>query len=360
MSEEKKERKSMFSGRTLWWAGALLGLPGLFGATTFWAVGGFPGPVEQDAPVLEGDWGEASPPPPDGAFKVVTWNIHYGVGPEDDFEARVPKQQVEQTLEGIIEVLKANNPDVVLLQEVDFDSARTYGIDQMRAIARGLNLRYMVPTVTWKKGYLPFPYWPISRQYGHMNSGQAILSRYPVSKTRQLRLPKPRSNPWYYNLFYLDRHITMAELKIGKAFVHAFNVHLEAFDAPNRMIHAEKLLDFYRQQAGYLDIVAGDFNSVPPNATLKHAFPDEPDQDMRQDQTITIASLMELKEIVSKQEYQADEAKYFTFPSLDPNRRLDYLWHSDRLKLVEGRIMHEAGTWSDHLPVAARFEWTMK
>ena len=360
MNETKKSRKNLFSYRKTWLAGALLGLPGLLGITTYWVVGGFPGAVEQPSPIFEGTWGETDPAPPNGMLKVVTWNMHYGVGPYDDFEARVPKEQVEHTLQGIIDVLNTYNPDIVLLQEVDFDSSRTYGIDQMRRIAEGLNLRYMVPTVTWKKGYIPFPYWPISNHYGSMNNGQAILSRYPVEKTRQIRFPKPKANPWWYNLFYLDRHATMARLKIGKAFVNVFNVHLEAFDVPNRMIHAEMLLEFFRKQAGYLNIVAGDFNTVPPKAKLRHAFPDEPDQDMRKDETFMISTMMELEEIVSPEIYYADEARYFTFPSTAPNRRLDYLWYSKRLKLQEGRVMQEAGELSDHLPVSARFEWRIK
>ena len=34
-----------------------------------------------------------------------------------------------------------------------------------------------------------------------------------------------------------------------------------------------------------------------------------------------------------------------------PNRRLDYLWFSPSFRRLEGRVVREAGTLSDHLPV---------
>jgi endonuclease/exonuclease/phosphatase family metal-dependent hydrolase len=89
---------------------------------------------------------------------------------------------------------------------------------------------------------------------------------------------------------------------------------------------------------------------------MKKGFPDEPDNDMSGDRTIEIVkNIKGFREIISPEEYAADENKFFTFPADAPSRRLDYMFYSEDLRLIQGSIIKSEQIFSDHLPIIARF-----
>ena len=80
---------------------------------------------------------------------LLSWNIGYaGLGAEEDFlldggQTVRPGEQtvVRRYLKGIEETVQAGNYDIVLLQEVDTDSDRTYNIDEAQRLASGTSAR---------------------------------------------------------------------------------------------------------------------------------------------------------------------------------------------------------------------------
>lgn len=336
----------------------LLGGPAAVAAAFFWMTGGWPRPPVSDAPMLKGEWGGAPPKsePPE-RLRILSYNIHYGVGREDDFDRRLPRAEIERNLAGIAALIRRLGADIVLLQEVDFDSARTHRMDEMRILAEAAGLAHMAPVVTWKKNYLPWPVWPPSKHYGRMRSGQVVLSRWPIVLNRREALPKPRANPFWYNAFYLSRTLQQVRIDIAGRMLDVFNAHTEAYDLPNRLIHAGIIRDRVKEARGKWTILAGDFNAIPPEATLKRGFPDEPEADMSKDVSVAVVRELGLFEIIPPDRYRADEMAALSFPADRPNRRLDYLYFSPAFRLKGGRIVREAGTLSDHLPTFAELEW---
>lgn len=333
----------------------LAGLPLLAGGV-FWMLGGLPFPVESDEAILVGDWGSPAPPDRPESLRVLSYNIHFGIGHDDD-HTKVDRAEVERVLQGIARLIRELRADVVLLQEVDFNAARTFGLDQMQILAAATDLRHMAPVTTWKKGYIPFPYWPIQAHYGRMHSGQAILSRFPIVAHKARRLPKPEANPFWYNAFYITRTIQEADIAVGDRLVRVYNIHNEAFDLPNRVHQTDILIERLEARRLPYTLVAGDFNAVPPEATRRHAFADEPETDMRADTSIArMRGLAGFEEIIPEARYRQDESAALTFPADAPNRRLDYFYYTDSFHLREGRVVHEAGTLSDHLPTLAELE----
>jgi len=326
----------------------------LLAVVWLWATGWPQEPAEMGAPIVEGTWGAPPPGERPSELRILSYNIHYGAGREDDFERRADRATVERTLDGIAAFIRARNPDVVLLQEVDYDSARTHGIDELDWIARKTGLRYLAPVVTWKARYL---LWPYSAPYGRMDSGQAILSKWPIVSHRRLRLPKPDNKPFWYNAFYLNRTLQHARLDVAGRPLDVFNVHTEAYDVANRRRHAELIVETLPRWMSEWTILAGDFNAVPPEATKKHDFADEPEQDMRADESIAAIRKLGLEEIVPEARYRADEAAALSFPADAPSRRLDYLFFTPNFALREGGILREAGLLSDHLPTTAVLGW---
>jgi len=300
--------------------------------------------------------------PVDTVLRILSWNIHYGVGPRDDRGDLRTKQQVLSYLDGIVEVIRKSDADIVCLQETDFDSHRSHGIDQVQYIARALAYPYIIKTVTWNVAYLPYPYWPISQHYGHMHSGQAVLSRYPAETVESFRHPQPASNAWWYNKFYLHRTTQQVDFVLpGGQRLALFNVHLEAFDQVNRELQAQQLHDLIAKAVteDKAVLALGDFNAIPKGAKLRKAFEDEPWTDMTTDSTLEIiktgTGLADALETIMQTD---DHPDMWTFPAHKPNRRLDYILASPQWRVVFARAVDEPAPMSDHRAVEALLEYS--
>lgn len=288
---------------------------------------------------------------------VLTWNIAwaYGWGSEGSGGAR-PADDFRRTLEEMGRVLARLAPDVVLLQEVDFDASRSHHMDQAEALARAAGLPWVAKGVSWEASWVPFPFWPPEDQFGQLRSGGAILSRYPIVAHRMETVQKPKSNPWWYNLFYLFRYHQQATLDTPLGEVVVFNVHTEAFDRENRVRHARLLAERLASELTPLTVVGGDFNTVLPEATVRRNYPDEPETSHVDDPTLELIRGVDgLVDTVAGETYLKNEEAWFTFPAHDPNRKLDYLLHGAGFDLIEVEVPRAlAGDLSDHLPVVAR------
>src|SRR5690606_20559225 len=138
-------------------------------------------------------------------------------------------------------------PDLIFLQEVDFRSARSFDIDQLRLLCEKLGMPYAAYTLTWNKKYVAWPYWPFSLHFGRLVSGQAVLSRFPIKQQVLVQFEKPAENPFWYNWFYLDRVVQRMKVEIGTQSVSVYNIHLEAFTIQTRKEQLQKLSDQIRQ-----------------------------------------------------------------------------------------------------------------
>lgn len=286
---------------------------------------------------------------------VVVWNVAWGYGAGSEGRAVAkPEEHFDLRLEEMVAVLTPLKPDLVLLQEVDFDATRSHHVNQARTLARGLKLPFVAEAVSWVANWVPFPYWPPSAHFGRMRSGGAILSRYPVEYNEVRLLEKPNSNPFFYNLFYPFRYVQEVGIRWHGAPVTVFNTHLEAFSEENRQAQAERFAEWV-MRADRPVVVGGDFNALPPEAEQRALFEDEPGISYESDRTIAIFRSIEgLFDAFPAELMDEDPQRYMTFPSDRPNRKLDHLFHSPEFDVVEARVVHEAKTYSDHLPLLVR------
>ena len=213
---------------------------------------------------------EAAPQIPEGAsLKILSWNVGYaGLGKDSDFfmdggkDARsADAATVKKYLAGIDAVTHSGDYDLVMLQEVDTNSYRTYGINEAEALAFGTAshaFNYSCP-------FVPVPVPPI----GRVNSGLLTCSDFEVAEAERHSLPCPFS--WPLRIANLKRCLLVSYLPIegsDKQLV-LVNLHLEAYDdGEGKIAQTRQLREFIdsEYQKGNYVIAGGDFNQTFPGS----------------------------------------------------------------------------------------------
>lgn len=176
-------------------------------------------------------------------LKIVTWNIEHG--------ARFNK---------IVVTLKAFDADVVLLQEVDRGCKRSGKVDVARELAHALGMN-------WVTGG---EFQEIGEAHGNAPAitGQAILSRTPISDPAVIVFRKQSSMRWRFNPFQPRRGARIA-LRAQTAGLLVYSLHLESGGGDKQ--RTSQLMDVFTDQARYPGanvVIAGDFN----NSVGIHSF----------------------------------------------------------------------------------------
>jgi len=288
------------------------------------------------------------PPAPD-TFTIMTFNIGYLSGMTNNRPVKTEKEFFDTNMKTFLQLLDRVKPDILATQEIDFDSKRSFHVNQPQAIARNTDLKYTAAAINWDKRYIPFPYWPPSVHFGKVVSGQAVLSRWPIVSAERVVLMKPVNKPFYYNALYLDRLVQVVKIEIrGKTLV-VLNVHLEAFDNKTREKQAQTVLDIYRRyKDDYPVILLGDFNCLPPDSKQKKGFIDEPDIDFTGDKTIGL--------FLAEESLKPADLETVTFPSNKPTRKLDYIFYTHEKIVLLKTFAPEIDS-SDHLPLVMEFSF---
>ena len=164
-------------------------------------------------------------------IKVLSWNLHHGAGADGKID-----------LARIADFIRKQNADVVALQEIDNQCARSGNIDQAAELARLTGLHGAFGAA--------MPY-----DGGHY--GQAILSKHPIAKTEVVRLPgsgEPRIG-------------LVAEIRIPHGPLTFVSTHLHHRSAEDRLAQAKELFATFEKITEPI-VVAGDLNAVPGSPPL--------------------------------------------------------------------------------------------
>ena len=206
--------------------------------------------------------------PPQRTLKIISYNIEKGS----------PLAQIEAEL-------RAQSPDIALLQEVDQNTSRSGNTAQTAVLAEHLSM---------------YSFYSPSYQDDGGTTGQAILSRFPLEATLVVTLPKSRNIA------------AAATVLIDGARLRVFSVHFSSSvqerveyqaSAPlARVKEAERIIALLNE-AGLPAIVGSDLNDVPASKPY---------------QTLT-ASLQDVGPAA------------LTWPSSAPAEQLDYLMISKNL-----------------------------
>jgi endonuclease/exonuclease/phosphatase family metal-dependent hydrolase len=309
------------------------------------------GPPTVDRP------GVGAPLEPGAPLRGVCWNLQYAAGRRRRFfydggdAVHADVGDVLETLAGITLALRALDADVTLLQEVDRGSARTGGLDELRALD-ALGYPAVAATSYHRARIVPFP---PRRWLGRVDMQLATHSRFGVAWAERVPLPLMAESR-VRRLFNLRRAVLETHVPIadGRTLV-LLNTHLSAFSYGDGTLEKQigAVLERTRaaDRAGHPWILAGDFNALPPG---DHASRLGADAKEYPEQASPLEPLFrELRAPLSPAELVAGGARWATYQPWGgtPDRCLDYVFHSSAVSISNYDVHPAHARWSDHLPL---------
>src|SRR5690625_801940 len=237
-------------------------------------------------------------------LRVMSYNIAAGYG----------------NIEGIAEVIAEYQPDVVALQEVDIHwGDRSNFQDQVQYLEESLGMSSFFGEIyNFESDDENVP----PRQFG-----LAILSKHTIyrQENHQLSRLSTQSEEPALQLMPGFPEITIEKSGVE---IHIFNTHLDYRGDPMvRIAQVEETLEIMDSANGPM-ILAGDLNARPNAPELSPLF-------------------NRLEDMWAQKEPDPG----YTFPSDQPDRRIDYILHSGHFRVTDAfTVQTEA---SDHLPVVA-------
>lgn len=279
----------------------------------------------------------------DSTLEVMTYNIGYLSGMINNQSVKREPTFFDHNLQSAKALVSGFEPHVIGFQEIDFSSDRSFSVNQLDTLAFHGHYQSGYASINWDKKYVPFPYWPISNHFGRMLSGQAILAKGAMKGIETIKLKENEKTPAYYQAFYLDRLLQVAEVAFWGQKVIIMNVHLEAYDKDTRLEQIREVKAVYERYCDQQPVILlGDFNSEVP---------------FRSEDGDAIELLMESEWITSAIPFDL-ESENGTYPSEKPDRMIDYIFYNQNfLECDSSRMLSEAGQISDHLPVWGRFHF---
>lgn len=224
-------------------------------------------------------------------LKVMTYNLRFGE---------------LASMEEIGEFIKSENPDIVALQECDWDTHRERAPRQ-----NGVKFVNRLADVTGLFGL-----YGKSIDYGGGYYGIGLLSKYPIVRSERIKLPRNDSSE--------QRVMLRADIELPDGNIVTFvSTHLEVTTKENRMIQV-KFIEKQLRKVKNPVLLAGDMNATP----------DSP----------------EMAELSKHWKNLTDGT--LTFSSKKPTVKIDYIYGkpADKMDLLETEVPHEVKL-SDHFPV---------
>ena len=182
-------------------------------------------------------------------LRIACYNIAHGRGLAESNWDGGSRAERTARLDDISDLLRSIDADIVVLNEVDFDSSWSHSVNQARYLAE-------------KSGYA---HWVEQRNVDFRvhgwtwRFGNAVLSKYPIASATLIDLPG--YSMWETVLAGKKRGV-VCEVDVGDHDVRIFGVHLSHRREAVRVRSANCLADL-AAATGVPTIVAGDLNSTP-------------------------------------------------------------------------------------------------
>ena len=229
---------------------------------------------------------------------VMTFNIRHGENMDRVY-----------ALEGIAAVIRAERPDVVALQEVDRRwGGRSAFEDQPARLCEMTGMTGHFGAALEREG----------GEYGNL-----IVSRYALRECFVEPLPRLSETSE-------QRCVVGALMVVEGGPVRVYCTHLQHNSAEERSAQVRALLGLIARRDGPA-VLAGDFNAQPQQEELRP-----------------------LMRAMTDAWTSVSVEPGYTIPSTGPAKRIDYVFGSGGVRVVDARVVGTRA--SDHLPVVVTLE----
>lgn len=234
-------------------------------------------------------------------MKIMTYNIQHGI----DHLHRLYTKEVVVDLNKISQIIKEEDPDIIGLNEV-YDAPVPFLETQAKEIGSKIGYySYFGKAISIKGGYY----------------GNALLSKYPFENIELIQIPDPEVKD--EEVYYESRSMIHAEIRIDNKIYNVFVSHFGL--ASSEQKNATKTL--IENISNLKNVIfMGDLNMEPDNDNIKE-----------------IRKYLNTLNLENK-----------SFPSHNPNIRIDYIFASKDIKIVDSNAKNIV--FSDHLPIYAIIE----
>ncbi|NDV22886.1 endonuclease/exonuclease/phosphatase [Desulfovibrio sp. JC022] len=283
-------------------------------------------------------------------LKVLNYNLGFAAGPvQHTLADEHPESFFTANLDSFIDLVRAEDANIVLLQEVDIESKRSWYMNQLDYIMNRLGWGYAAPVVDWDM------FFPL-RKERKITKATVVISKFPIVANESVQTScKPNFennllNIFYYPLLWKSSMQRVAVDVDGKR-VDVYNVHLCVWNRAARVAQASFLADWIKRESSGVDfLIGGDFNfqayirgtPIPEDDLSKPPFINQ----LRD-------NLDGVSEILSSPGDSAVRLhKNFTFA--ERKHRYDFLFYSKGLFPDSAKIVDTISA-SDHYPVFGEF-----
>ncbi|MEM1402739.1 MAG: endonuclease/exonuclease/phosphatase family protein [Pseudomonadota bacterium] len=300
------------------------------------------------------------------SLKVLSWNVQFMAGNannhffyDDGPDPWPDADTVSDVTQRVAAFLNEQDPDIVLLQEVDDLASRTHLRDQTQALLELLpQYAAYAETFYWKAAYVPHP-----AIQGRVGLKLVVLSKYRLGKATRHALSAITSDDILIRQFNLKRAMLQVHLPVvdGVDLV-VINTHLSAFAQGSNTMDVQigqimERLASLNDEAPW--VLGGDFNLLP-NVEAFDASPEL--SNYYNSQGTELSPLIgRYPSVPALADIKVDAEPWYTYmsptdPERRPNRTIDYVFYASTLNRLAGEVLRgDATSLSDHLPIIVAF-----
>lgn len=200
-------------------------------------------------------------------YTAVTYNVGFGAYTPDftffmdggESSWAKSKESVVACIDGAVNVIKEHNADFALIQEVDYDSTRSYHVDERDQIIKQFPDYSSAFATNFHSAFL---FYPFTQPHGTSNSGILTLSNTGIGSATRRSLPVATS---VKKILDLDRCYTISRVPVenGKELV-ILNTHTSAYGTDGDLQTQQMQMMFDDMKAEYdkgnYVLAGGDWN----------------------------------------------------------------------------------------------------
>ncbi|MDD5823138.1 MAG: endonuclease/exonuclease/phosphatase family protein [Firmicutes bacterium] len=303
--------------------------------------------------------------PVDRELSLQSWNIGFAAYQQDysffmdggkESRAR-SKEAVYESMGHIVDGLKDTKSDFYTVQEVDFDSTRTYHVDEAQIIRDS----FTTYSNTFAQNYdSPYLMWPLIKPHGASKSGILTMSKFEMQSSIRRSLPIQTDLAKFIDL---DRcyDVVRYEVEDGHELV-LINLHLSAYTTDPTIADQQvemlcKEIEKEYAKGNYV-ICAGDYNK-DMLGNSSEVFENEGERgwakafkkDMLPEGFSVVNTLDSKNPVASCRDCDTGYVKGETFVVT-----VDGFIVSDNIEVVKAETLDYEFMWSDHNPVRMVFK----